>query len=243
MKEFFRENINGILGTVIFHLLIVVFFMAARLSVIDQEDLDAILIDFQPPEIELPEIPPQETRTQYEQYLDNILRRNIAVNEAIERPVPDQFRNMNPETMQELDQRMAEILQQAALGNMPQLQDFPEISMEVPKPPETRKDIKEEPYTGPTNIFYNLEGRRALWLPVPIYKCPDRGVVTVEILVNQLGNVIHARVNSSPRNFNEECLNEAAMAAALKARFNQSASAPLRQAGTITFHFQPQERR
>ncbi len=243
MREFFRENINGILGTVIFHLLLVVFFMAGRLSVFDQEHLAAIMIDFQAQDPELPELLEQENRTRYEYYLDNILRRNIAVDEAIERPVPDQFQNINPETMQELDQRMAEILRQAALGNMPVLQEIPEISMEESKPQEIEEKKAEEPYTGPTNIYYKLDGRRALWLPVPIYKCPDKGNVTVDILVNQLGYVIQARVLAIAANFNEECLFDAAISAALKARFNHSSSAPVRQAGTITFHFQPQERR
>jgi hypothetical protein len=242
MKGFFFKNINGILGTIVFHLLIIAWFMAARLSTVNQDEIAAIMIDFNIAELPDMEIPEPETRTAYEQYLDNVLRSNIAVNEAEERPVPDQFKNLDASEFSELDQRVAEILQQASAGQMPVLPEFPEISMEINKPEEKKEQKKAEPYTGPTNIYYNLQGRRALWLPVPIYKCPDKGIVTVDVLVNQLGNVVQARVNNNPKNFNEECLFEAAITAALKARFNQNASAPSRQAGTITFHFQPQDR-
>lgn len=223
-------------------MLIIVSFMAARLSTVNQDDISAIMIDFNIAELPDIKIPEPETRTAYEQYLDNVLRSNIAVNEAEERPVPDQFKNLDASETNELDQRLAEILKQASSGQMPVLPEFPEISMEVNKPEEKKEQKNDQPYTGPTNIYYNLQGRRALWLPVPIYKCPDKGIVTVDVLVNQLGNVVQARVNNNPKNFNEECLFEAAISAALKARFNQSASSPVRQAGTITFHFQPQDR-
>lgn len=246
MKTFIKNNINGILGTIIFHLLIVVGFMASKLSVDSRDDISAIMIDFEAKEIEPDKIkiPLVERRLDYDQYLEYILRRNIAVNEAEDRPVPDQFKNLDPSAQQELDTRVSEVLQQAETGKMSLFPQIPEITMETAKPQEAAKpEKKEEPYTGPTNIYYNLQGRKALWLPVPIYKCPDKGIVMVDILVNQLGYVIHARVNISPKDFNEECLFEAATNAALKARFNQSQNSPQRQAGTITFHFQPQERK
>ena len=242
MKRFFIKNINGILGTIIFHLLIIVSFMAAQLSTVDQDEKSAIMIDFQDIEIPDMKIPEPETRSAYENYLADVLRSNVAVNQAEDRPVPDQFKNLDPSLTEELDQRVAEILNQASTGKMPVLPEFPEISLELIKPEEKKEQKKDEPYTGPTNIYYNLQGRRALWLPVPIYKCPDKGIVTVDVLVNQLGNVVQARVNNNPKNFNEECLFEAAVSAALKARFNQNSAAPARQAGTITFHFQPQDR-
>jgi hypothetical protein len=242
MRSFFINNINGILGTLVFHLLIIAIFMAARLSSVNQDDTSGIMINFDMAELPDIEIPKPETRTAFEQYLDNVLRSNMAVNEAEERPLPDQFKNLDASETRELDQRVAEILQKASAGQMPVLPEFPEISMEVNKPEEKKEQKKAEPYTGPTNIYYNLQGRRALWLPVPIYKCPDKGIVTVDVLVNQLGNVVQARVNKNPVNFNEECLFEAAISAALKARFDQNAGAPTRQAGTITFHFQPQDR-
>ena len=245
MKDLIRTNINGILGTIIFHLLIVAALLAARLSVINRDGVSAIMIDFEAKdlsELELAKLLPPDPRAEWEQYFENVLRSNIAVSESDVRPVPDQFRNMDPASRAELDQRIAEIMEQAKLGKMPELPEFPEISVEEEKTQEGSEPHKEEePYTGPTNIYYDLEGRKALWLPVPIYKCPDEGIVKVDILVNQLGYVIQARVFATAKNFNEECLFSAAMDAALKARFNKNSSSPARQPGTITFHFQPQK--
>ncbi len=243
MTNFIKNNINGILGTLIFHLLIILVFLTTKITDTSHFDFSSILIDFQSdatPEPENKQATLTNPELEFEQYLADVLTRNIAVSENEDRPVPDKFKDMDPSLRHELDQRMSEILQKAATGQMPELTEGPTISMDFKKP-EATKEIKEpEPYTGPTNIYYNLQSRRALWLPVPIYKCPGSGIVTVDIIVNQLGNVIHARVISNPLNFNEECLQSAAIGAALKARFNQSSTAPLRQLGTITFNFQPQ---
>jgi hypothetical protein len=245
MKDFVRTNINGILGTIIFHLLIVTALLAARLSVINRDGVSAIMIDFEAKdlsELDLAKLLPPDPRAEWEQYFENVLRSNIAVSESDVRPVPDQFRNMDPASRAELDQRIAEIMEQAKLGKMPELPEIPEITVGEETPRDNPEpDNQEEPYTGPTNIYYDLEGRRAIWLPVPIYKCPDEGTVTVDILVNQLGYVVQARVFATAKNFNEECLFNAAMDAALKARFNKDSTSPVRQSGSITFHFQPQK--
>ena len=51
------------------------------------------------------------------------------------------------------------------------------------------------------------------------------------------GRVVQAEVDKPGDAFNEICLAEAARIAALRTRFNSDFGAPVRQQGTITYHF------
>lgn len=219
--------------------------MALELSTVNRDHLSAIMIDLDLLEqLDIPDdqIQPDPVMTE-EQYWENVLRRNIAVSESNDRPVPDQFKNMDAVQQQELEERLSEILHQANQGILPDFPDQPEISMlETIREENQDSDVEPDPYQGPSNIFFNLPGRQAIWLPVPIYRCPDKGIVTVHITVNQLGYVIQAVVTERASGYNEQCLQDAAVNAAMKARFNHNQSFPQRQTGTITFHFQPQKR-
>ena len=89
----------------------------------------------------------------------------------------------------------------------------------------------------PEHRFYELEFRYHLKLPVPVYKCEGDGIVEVKIAVDQKGRVVQAEVDKPGDEFNEICLAEAARRAALLTRFNGDFGAPVRQEGTITYHF------
>ncbi len=240
MLNFIRENINGILGTVIFHLLIVAVVMVTRLSSDMHIPEHIVLIEFETDvsEDEFRELieslmnPGQESEYQQQS-------RNIAVNIAQERPVADEFRNMSQDQLDELDSRMDEILKNAAEGVMPELEQ-PEIDFEMPRDLLQQEDDDPEPYYGPTTITYDLPGRTHLRMPVPVYKCPDGGVVEVSISVNQQGRVIRADIDQDPVSFNERCIFQMAMEAAVGSRFDENNNAPPVQGGTITFYFQKQ---
>ena len=98
-------------------------------------------------------------------------------------------------------------------------------------------DPTEELFQGPTNIFYDLEFRYHLRLPVPVYQCIGEGIIEVKIAVDQRGRVVQAEVEKPADDFNRICLAEAARKAALQTRFNGDFGAPVRQQGTITYHF------
>jgi hypothetical protein len=242
MLNFIRENTNGILGTLIFHLLIVVLIMATRLSSINRQFEESMLIQFETniSEEEFRELTESLMEKPLEALESGQVRRNIAVNISEPRPVADQFRDMSPDQLSELEKRMQEILNNASEGKMPELSQ-PEFDFNMPaesKPQETKKN--DEPYTGPTTITYDLPGRTHLRMPVPVYKCPDGGVVEVSISVNQQGSVIRADVQDKRDDFNTRCITEMAMEAALGSRFDAKPGAPAVQNGTITFYFQKQ---
>jgi hypothetical protein len=239
MTGFIKENINGILGTVIFHLVIVILILATRLSSFQHRDELSVVIEFDN------DVSEEEFRAFTESLLaqnfqDYQRARNIAVNTDEDRPVADQFSDMSSEELYELDKRIDDILNNAAQGIMPTL-DQPEINLEVPEESlRNEQQNDHEPYSGPTTITYELAGRSHLRVPVPVYKCPEGGIVEVNISVDRQGRVIKADVDGSPGNFNEACNFQMAIDAAMGSRFTGKADAPPVQSGSITFYFQKQ---
>ncbi len=83
-----------------------------------------------------------------------------------------------------------------------------------------------------------LEGRTVMGnLPLPDYSVQNAGTVVVRIMVDQYGTVTSAVPGARGTTVQDATLWEAAKEAALKAKFNVSASAPAVQEGTITYVF------
>jgi hypothetical protein len=97
---------------------------------------------------------------------------------------------------------------------------------------------KSELYTGPSVMSYQLAGRRAFVLPVPVYLCESGGDVVVNIVVARDGSVTGAHVNEK-KSAAHPCIREAARQAALLSRFSVSESSKSQQ-GSITYRFIPQ---
>lgn len=83
-----------------------------------------------------------------------------------------------------------------------------------------------------------LEGRTVMGnLPLPEYSVQKAGTVVVRIMVDQYGSVTSAVPGARGTTVQDATLWEAAKEAALKAKFNVSASAPAVQEGSITYVF------
>ncbi|MCB0480567.1 MAG: hypothetical protein KDC83_04000 [Flavobacteriales bacterium] len=93
-----------------------------------------------------------------------------------------------------------------------------------------------------TNITYYLKNRTegAIGLQNPVYLCEVGGKVVVDITVNQFGDVISARVNTSLSETKDACLFEAAKESALLSTFNEDQGAEEKQRGSITYVFMAQ---
>ena len=76
-------------------------------------------------------------------------------------------------------------------------------------------------------------------LPVPSYKCQFGGQVVVDIEVSPEGKVLSAKIDSK-NSLNDECIDEAAIAAAFNSYFTESPNSPSKQKGSITYLFVPQ---
>jgi len=99
-----------------------------------------------------------------------------------------------------------------------------------------QEDSDAEEYKGPSVLSWRLDGRSAIRLPVPAYKCLGGGDVTVAIIVNRKGAVINSRVVEEVSS-SDDCLRQYALNAAGRSRFSRSETAPERQAGEIVYQF------
>ncbi len=111
---------------------------------------------------------------------------------------------------------------------------------EIPNTPVKNTAPKDESkFKGPAVISYFLEGRKAIVLPVPSYKCQFGGQVVVDIEVGRDGKVIKATIDSK-NSLNDDCIDNAAIAAANDSFFTVSTDSPTKQKGSVTYLFVPQ---
>jgi len=90
---------------------------------------------------------------------------------------------------------------------------------------------------GEGDISWHLAGRKSHKLPKPVYNSDEQGTVVVKIWVNKDGKVVNARVNVTGTTTSSTQLQNLAISAALKATFNSNPEGPEVQTGTITYQF------
>ncbi|MEA4867849.1 MAG: hypothetical protein VB097_05065 [Rikenellaceae bacterium] len=231
-----RDNNAGLYLTVAFHLLVIIILLISRIDYMLREETSFIL-DFTKEEL-LEEIAKQEKlKEEVSKELDDILAGRTPVRNVItdassrrgEELRDDRFRN--PSQVYDEARRLQEKLdasKREAEANMGS-DDVPQTTQKEQKP-------KEESYKGPSVISYLLEGRKAMSLPIPVYKCVAGGDVAVAIVVDRKGYVKNATVIPD-RSSADDCLRQYAIRAAKSSRFTASANAPDRQTGEIVYRF------
>lgn len=244
IKELYRKNVYGVMGTLIFHILLVTGFWIAELNLkVDIQKEDAILLDFTMPE-DQKEITETETKKQQEkniasdQSMKNIQQSvsNRAVNDASKNDATkkDKFFDDNyNRDIEEAKKMVADVNKQLS-KKIPAIKKYemPEVTTEGQDP----DSIKNVIYSGKSNIHYFLENRFHVRLPVPVYLAKSGGEVKVDIQVDRSGKVIKAQARSV-KNTNDPMLTEYATQAAERTVFNADTKAPLVQKGSITYMF------
>jgi hypothetical protein len=246
LRALIGNNINGILGTIAFHMLLLILFLLFRIS--DKTKHSELI------EMNFEQENPQELLKKLDQeaqekaaklknidlMADGVIRRNIAV-------------NINDKTADELstDKFIKEFADENKLEGFKKILN-PDQPIEKPIEKsdngliQQKNAIEEKPagskqiYKGPTNIYCDLEKRAAVYVPVPVYKCEGSGKVVVEITVNSEGSVIATTILKRESNVNDECLFNTAVSYAAITRFNSDSQAPQKQKGSITYFFVPQ---
>jgi hypothetical protein len=244
MKKY-EGRVVGILGTVIFHLIVAIIIMSFQIRSLKTEARDMFAIEFlaeeQPSEEKLIEVPITtiEKILQGDEEMLNIAR-NLA-NKADPKVNRDDYIDMVKEELIKsgklgadnyIDEKKRET--EKADENLA-FKDESKVKADQEKPTESQEMAAN--YKGPTRIYYDLEGRTHTYLPVPIYKCQGSGKVALQIEVNQKGSVEKTLVIASESTTSDPCLVEAAVRAANLSRFNSNISAPRIQTGTLTYHF------
>lgn len=223
-----RNRINGILGTIAFHLLILVAFLFLKLGKVKTEHRDAILIEFTEEEYKPIEQIIEENKPDLKEMpnLSQEVLKNIAVNTSEEV-------NEEISTEKYIEEVMEELGMEEMFQNLSTDLEEADVSLE----PEEDKNVQEEKARpkGRTLIEYYLENRRHRYLYRPAYKCQGGGKVTVEILVDRLGRVSNASILEASTQ--EVCLIETAIQSARSTTFNIDNEADSKQKGTITYTF------
>ncbi len=107
------------------------------------------------------------------------------------------------------------------------------------KPGDGERDSnRDSKVSGTVTVSYSLVNplRHSVYLDVPAYRCQRGGVVVVNITVNRNGNVISASVDKGA-SVPDDCMQQTAVGAARRSRFDINTSAPERHSGTITYTF------
>lgn len=236
MKRFISENINGILGTTIFHLLLIMLLLFVKIGKIREYHREQLLVEF----------------TEDEDFIEEILQTS-GEPENIEMPSLDQLtvqsiaRNVSSQLEQEIstDQFEKQVMEELGIESLkpevPEYNDENAMLVEQqeivndPVPEEIIKTLSNEN----TVVTYDLGDRWHKYIYIPAYKCEGGGTVILGIQVNQNGYVMSVNIMQEIST-KDPCLLEEAVNSARKAVFNSNSSAPPIQYGTITYVFIPQ---
>jgi hypothetical protein len=238
--KIYQRNIYGVIGTLVFHILLVASFLLAEVDMKGNIREEPLVIEF--PDI-LPEeevkVPvedrPEELSTPVDRTVNNLT--NAASNRLSDRnntKSPDKFFD---------DQYLNEVNEAKQLVSNVNNQLSKEILNinDIKMPIETTEgmnpdSIKNIIYTGESNIVYYLENRYHVSLPIPVYLAKGGGKIIVDIVVDRSGKVTQATPRPD-RSIRDEQIIFYAQAAALRTLFNADPSAPAAQRGSIHYTF------
>jgi hypothetical protein len=229
----------GIMGALIFHILLVAGFWIAELRLdVEIKKEEAILLDFSAPdkteeknEVERNEKEPEQS----DQRISN--RSNVsnrAVNDAVRK---DKFFDETyKQDIEEAKKLVTDVNKQLS-KKAPPIKRFemPEATTEGQNP----DSIKNVVFMGESNIHYFLENRHHIRLPIPVYLAKGGGEIIIDIQVDRSGKVIKAEARPA-RKISDPMLPSYALQAAERTIFNTESNAPAIQRGTITYKFVPQ---
>ena len=231
-----KEKKAGFYSTIIFHLVVIIICLLTAIQKVVSEETSFVL-DFSKLE-ELERVEKQEVlKAQASKELDDLLSgnasssayKNVAVDRSSRALKDDRFKNPN-QVYDEARELQRKLDASRAAAQREQGADEDAVSQ------DNLPDSNAPQYKGPSVISYSLDGRKAVSLPVPAYKCQGGGDVSVQIQVNRKGYVVSAAVIESVSS-SDECLIRSAVAAAKRSRFRASSSVAEKQVGEIVYRF------
>lgn len=240
MYKIYKRNIYGVMGTLVFHILLVSAFLLAEVDMKGTIREEALLIEF-------PDLPaePENILKEEDQY-----EREAMPNEASS-PLSETQSSRTNRASNRLAQndkffdeeylREVEAARQLVSNVNRQLSketvNLDDIKMPVQTTEGMNPDsIENVIYTGESNIVYYLENRYHVSLPIPVYLAQGGGTVIVDIAVNRQGQVVQAEPRRNPAVHDEQIFVYAATAAR-RTLFNADQNAPNPQKGTIHYTF------
>ena len=255
-----KNKRNGIIGTLLFHALLLISFLFMGLTYrIPPPPEEGISINFGFEEEGSNEIRPEDNSLESNPIIEEVLKESVEVEQEI----------ITQETVEtEVIEKPKETKKEIVEPIEPE-EKIEEVIIEEPEPVVNTKalytgskkkekqsdgnrkisanqgsiegDINSNKYEGGgigvDGEAYQLLGRSVSFKAKPIYKVQLEGKVVVDITVDQLGNVVNAIAGvKGSTTLNSELLKRA-KEAALKTKFSAKESAPTRQQGKIIYNF------
>ena len=241
LLDWLKEHRHGVMGTVIFHLVLAIFLVCVGISRLDSQQRMEIEIDMPEPEIVQQK---QEEQKKKEQILQqsadeevNEMLRSLAVNEdAVKKNAETQPHERVEEYIEQIQEEIDSDYGGRYRANKNKQYKEDSIRVQRDKKERMLDSLQSTVYVGKSSVSYNIKGRYKTYLPIPVYKCEFGGKIVVAVVVNRQGRVIKAEVVDAESN-KDDSLREVAVDAALKSEFNVDEKAPERQTGTITYNF------
>lgn len=235
LGRIYHNNVYGVMGTLIFHILLFGIFFLAEIDMKGNISEEPIFIEFP----EMPEI--EEKQVVESERSDNVNGKNLTnlasnrLSESEERTVSAEkfFDNDFQKELNDARKMVSDVNQQLSKEKV----SLEDIKMPIQTTEGMNPDsIKNVIFTGESNIIYYLENRFHTSLPIPIYLSKGGGKIIVDIQVDRAGNVTKAiaRNNSQVR---DELILLYAQTAAERTKFNADPTAPAQQKGTIHYNF------
>jgi hypothetical protein len=239
MVEIYRQNIYGVMGTLVFHILLFGFFLLTNVNIKETIAEEQIIIEF-PVEVEdIKEIQAEVlNENNSPDNLTNLASNRLSAKTQTSTVSNDKFFDNNyQDELKEAQNLVTNVNKQLAKEKV-KIEDIkmPVQTVEEGKNPDSVKNVI---YTGESNIVYYLENRYHTSLPIPIYLSQGGGKIIVDIIVDRSGNVVKA-VPRNDSKIKDEMTFIYARIAAERTKFNADQSAPAQQKGTIHYNFKSQ---
>ncbi len=238
LKKIYKHNIYGIIGTLSFHIILVLSFLLADVHIKGEMKEDAVIIEFPDVAPDIEEAKAEEVKTEE---APAVPTENTPANTG---RVTNQASNQSMKDDDLFDKDYLKEVEEARklisdVNNQlnKKVIDINDIQMPVETTEGIDPDsIKNVIYTGESNITYHLEDRYHIRLPIPVYLAQGGGTVIVDIVVRRNGSVIKASARKN-NNIRDAQIYYYAEMAALNTLFNTDNSAPEQQTGYIQYVF------
>ena len=256
-----KNKRNGIIGTILFHALLLVAFLFMGLTYrIPPPPEEGISINFGFEEEEgVQEIQPEDNSLESNLVIEEVVQESVEIEqeiitqENIETEVIEVPKEIKKETPQqkepeekveeEIIEKVEPVVNKKALytGSKKKGGQSDGNKNKQGNQGSIEGDINSNKYEGGgigvDGEAYQLLGRSVAYKAKPIYKVQLEGKVVVDITVDQLGNVINAIAGVKGSTTLNDQLLKRAKEAALKTKFSAKESAPSRQQGKIIYNF------
>ena len=250
-----KSKRKGIIGTILFHALLIVSFLFMGLKYQDPPPAEeGISINFGFSEQGLGEVEPESTEELTEIVEEEIIEQQIESTEEIitqslvETPLVEKTEKKKKVIKKEepkeevIEEKKPEVNKKALYPGSKKTKTTSEGNKKgdgnqgsIDGDPNS--EVYEGGGIGKNGTAYQLGGRKVEFKAKPIYNLQVEGKVVVIITVNRIGNVINAIPGAKGSTTLNKQLLQRAKTAALKTKFDPKQTAPTNQQGKIVYFF------